>query len=140
MTAPDDREATSDAETGTYRISHDPTTQNPSIPILEAVATVSDAEPTALDPLDEYADPDALGHVLGPTTEQSGVHGSLSFNSEELLVVVHSDGEIELREQVRTTRAPRVAGHRCPATPSTGYRSRHSSDRPAVVARTSRDR
>ncbi|AQL42056.1 hypothetical protein BV210_04695 [Halorientalis sp. IM1011] len=100
MTVPDDREVEYDAETGTYRTSYDPATQSPSIRVLEAVGAVRDAEPTALDPLDQYVDPDALDHVFDPTAEKSGTHGSLSFNYEGLLVVVHSDGEIELREQV----------------------------------------
>ncbi len=100
MTPSDDREVRYDAETGTYRTSYDPSTENPSIRVLEAVGTIRDAEPTMLDPLDEYVDPDALDHVFRPTTERAGVHGSLSFNYEGLLVVVHSDGEIELREQV----------------------------------------
>jgi hypothetical protein len=100
MTSPEDSEVAYDAGTGTYRTSYDTATENPSIRGLEAVGAVRDAEPTALEPLDEYVDPDALDHVFGPTTDQSGVHGSLSFNYEGLLVVVHSDGEIELREQV----------------------------------------
>lgn len=100
MTTSDDREVEYDAETGTYRASYDPSTESPSICVLEAVGVARDTEPTALDPLDEYVDPDALDHVFDPTTRKSGVHGSLSFNYEGLLVVVHSDGEVELREGI----------------------------------------
>jgi len=87
-----------DAESGTYRTFYDPTDENVSIRVLQAVGSIRDVDPTDLEPLDEFVDPDALDSVFTPMQAREGVHGSLSFNYEGLLVLVHSDGEIELRE------------------------------------------
>jgi hypothetical protein len=96
----DDRDVDYHADRGTYRTSYDPETESLSIRLLETVAAVTGVEPTALDPLDEYIDPDALDAIFEPLQSRAQAHGSLSFDYEGLLVIVHSDGEIELRESV----------------------------------------
>lgn len=96
----DDRNVEYEVENGTYRTSYDPSSESPSVRLLEAVGAIRDEDPTDLDPLDAYVDPDALDAVFEPTRFSPGSHGSLSFVYEGLLVVVHSDGEIELREEV----------------------------------------
>lgn len=96
----DDADIEYDDATGTYRTTYDSSVESPSISVLEAVAAIRDTDPTALEPLDQYIDPDALNVIFEPTRVKQGTHGSLSFGYEGLLIVVHSDGEIELREQV----------------------------------------
>lgn len=96
----DDTDVEYDAASGTYRATYAVDGDSPSVRVLEAVAAVRETEPTQLAPLDEYVEPDALDAVFTPTRSTPGTHGSLSFGYEGLLVVVHSDGEIELREQV----------------------------------------
>lgn len=100
MTTPNDTDVEYDTDSGTYRTFYDPDAESPSIRIAEAVATIKEADPTALDQLDAAVDPDALDAVFGPTRESPGNHGSVSFVYEGLTVTVHSDGEIELRERV----------------------------------------
>lgn len=100
MTASDDTHVEYDADSGTYRTSYDPDTESPSVRLIESVAAIKDVSPTALEQLDKSVDPDALDAVFGPTRNAPGNHGSVSFVYEGLTVVVHSDGEIEFREQV----------------------------------------
>lgn len=95
----DDHDVDWDADSGTYRAHYEPGAESVSIRLLEAVAAVTGAEPTELEPLDEYVDPDALNVIFQPIQDRPGAHASLSFHYEGLLVVVHSDGEIELRER-----------------------------------------
>lgn len=96
---PEDTDVEYDAEGGTYRTSYDPECENPSVRLLEAVAAIKGTDPTRLDQLDDYLDPDALDAVFEPTRTHRGTHGSLSFVYEGLLIIVHSDGEIELRDR-----------------------------------------
>jgi predicted RNA-binding protein with PUA-like domain len=95
----EDEDIEYDAESGTYRSYYDPESENPSLQVLEAVAAVRNVDPTDLDPLDRYIDPDALNAIFVPTYQMAGTHASISFGYEDLLVIVHSDGEVELREQ-----------------------------------------
>lgn len=95
----DDSAIEYDAESGTYRTFYDLDTHTPSLRLLEAVAAIQNADPTDLDPLDDYVDPDALNAIFEPIQSRPEAHGSLSFDYEGLLVLVHSDGEIELRER-----------------------------------------
>jgi hypothetical protein len=100
MTASDDdREIEYDDETDTYWLSYDVNGEKPGVRLLEAVASIKDADPTELDPLDQYVDADALNAIFRPTQGMPDAHGSLSITYEGLLIVVHSDGKIELREQ-----------------------------------------
>lgn len=89
-----------DADSGIYRTTYDSAAESPSVRVLEAVAAIRNNDPTDLAPLDEYIDPDALNAIFEPTAAKAGTHGSLSFSYEGLLVIIHSDGEVELREQV----------------------------------------
>jgi len=95
----DDHDVEYDADSGTYRTTYDIDTGSPSVRLLETVAAIRDTDATELAPLDQYIDPDALNAIFEPTQSTAGTHGSLSFGYEGLLVIVHSDGEIELREQ-----------------------------------------
>ena len=95
----DDVDLDYDEESGSYRTRYADNWENPSVRVLEAVAAIRNTDPTDLDPLDEYVDPDALNAVFQPTRANPGTHGSLSFGYEDLSITVHSDGDVELREQ-----------------------------------------
>lgn len=96
----DDSNIEYDAESGTYRVTYDPAEESPGVHIVAAIAAITDTDTADLDQLDRYVDADALDALFRPTREQRGNHGSLSFVYEGFRVVVHSDGEIELRERV----------------------------------------
>lgn len=100
MSSPEDSDVEHDEDSGTYRTSYEPGVESPSVRLLEAVADIKDVDPTDLDQLDKYVDPDAVDAVFEPTRGRRGTHGSLSFVYEGLLIIVHSDGEIEFRERV----------------------------------------
>lgn len=66
-----------------------------STTVVTAVAKAAGAEPTALPPLYEAIDPDALDKLLGGGLGRSGGHdGFLTFTYADYSVTVHADGEI----------------------------------------------
>jgi len=67
-----------------------------SIAVIEAVASVSGRDPIEIEPLNRYVDPDALDEIFERTDAAASVRGRISFPLEEYLVVVHSDGEIQV--------------------------------------------
>lgn len=97
---PDDSDVEYDDESGTYHTTYDPSEESPAVRVVSTVAAITGTGTTDLDQLDWYVDPDALDAVFAPTRDRAGAHGSLSFVYEGYQVVVHSDGEIELRERV----------------------------------------
>ena len=96
----DDSNIEYDADSGTYHVTYDPREESPGIHIVAAIAAITDTDTVDLDQLDRHVDADALEAIFEPTRDRRGNHGSLSFAYEGFQVVVHSDGEIELREQV----------------------------------------
>jgi len=96
----DDNDLEYDADSDTYRTTYEVGRENLSVRILEAVGAIRDTDPTELEPLDTVIKPDSLNDVFEPTQEKEGAHGSISFTYEGLLIIAHSDGEIELRESV----------------------------------------
>ncbi len=66
-------------------------TEIPSTAVVEAVATAKDVNPTALPPLNDYVDPDALNRLL-----QNASSGRVSFQYDGAEVFVTSDGAIEV--------------------------------------------
>ncbi|WP_255196534.1 HalOD1 output domain-containing protein [Halorarius litoreus] len=70
----------------------------PSIAVIEAVAIAADREPTALDPLHEAVDTDALNALLTPR-EKHPTDGitTVSFEFAGRTVTVQSNGEVVVR-------------------------------------------
>ena len=66
----------------------------PSVSVIEAVASIADCDPIALDPLHKYVDPDALDAIFERNGDANPVTGRVSFRFEDYLVVVNSAGEI----------------------------------------------
>lgn len=89
--------ATDDA--ATYRVEHDWASDGElSETVVDAVASVLDAEPTDLSPLYEVIDPDALNRLYAPTpnhqTRPGG--GRLTFSYNGCLVTAYWDGAVEI--------------------------------------------
>lgn len=83
---------------GVVRASYDSSTTNPSTIIVESVAEATGREPTAIEPLYESIDPDALDALLR-TKEPSGNTDTVtvSFVFADRHVTVHGTGEIIVR-------------------------------------------
>ena len=64
--------------------------------VVDAVATIRGCAPTALDPLEEAIDTDALNQIFKPTTRTDRTSGELSFVFEGCDVTVTADGTIEV--------------------------------------------
>ena len=64
-----------------------------SVAVIEAVASVSGRDPTEIEPMYEYVDPDALD-ALFESGERRTAGSTVSFPVADHLVVAHSDGEI----------------------------------------------
>lgn len=65
-----------------------------SIAVIEAVADAADCDPTELEPLGNYIDPDALDTLFGPHGSHDALQGTVSFPLGEYFVEVHSSGKI----------------------------------------------
>ena len=66
-----------------------------SLGVIEAVADVLDREPTALGPLGNVLDTDALDALFADPSTSSLV---VSFEYEELTVTVSNEGFVEVRQ------------------------------------------
>jgi len=72
------------------------TSTAPSTAVIETVAIALDHEPTAIEPLYESIDPDALDTLLkgSPATVN---HVTVSFVAADRHVTVHSRGDVAVR-------------------------------------------
>ena len=86
---PADRGPANDAD-GTVRTTHDWSEITPSTGVIETIAVAANCEPTAIEPLYETLDPDALDAVI-----QSGAGGTtVQFVFAGYDVTVHSNGAV----------------------------------------------
>jgi len=95
----DDDDIEHDPNSGTYRTHFDPSSGSPSVRMLDAIGTIRDEDPIDLPPLDAYVDPDALDAVFEPIRDAPDAHGSVTFEYDGTVVVVHSDGRIEFEAE-----------------------------------------
>lgn len=68
----------------------------PATAVVELVAEATDENPTALDPLHDAIDPDALNRVVEPTEPNASGNLRVSFSYQEFFVVVRQSGQITL--------------------------------------------
>lgn len=84
-----------DVSDGAVRAEYDWSSTRPSTAVIETVATVVDREPTAIEPLHESVDPDALNALVrssgGPTNADTV---TVSFVFAEQRVRIHGTGEL----------------------------------------------
>lgn len=79
-----------------HRTHHDWTEDTTvSTSIVQAIATVTDTPATAVDPLYETIDPDALDQLL--SSMRTDGRGHIQFIHQEVEVTVDASGVIELR-------------------------------------------
>lgn len=85
-------------ETNTYHATFDGTKIDPSIAIIETIASISETRPTNLDPLYEVIDPTELDSIVlhQGTTRQRG-DCSIEFTYMDYTVSVKSYGRIVVR-------------------------------------------
>lgn len=86
-----------DIETNTYRTAYDFASVDPSVAVIDVLETITERESTALPPLYEAVDPEALEAVLEsaqrtPHPDQS----SVSFRYQEFAITVFGDGALEV--------------------------------------------
>ncbi|WP_162991640.1 HalOD1 output domain-containing protein [Halostella salina] len=98
ISQPDDT-VTYDPEADAYYAEHDwDRNASLSVTLVAALAEVSDSDPTDMDPLDSYVDPDALDDLFRP---HPGIRranvGRLELAVAGYRVTVYPDGEIVVR-------------------------------------------
>jgi hypothetical protein len=82
----------------TTRIEYEWSSVAPSTAVLEAVAAAADCEPTDLDPLYEFVDPDALDQFVRSTaSSENAGNTSISFSFDCYEVTVYSSGFVTVR-------------------------------------------
>ncbi len=90
----------SDGETGVVRAQFDWASVAPSTAVVETLAVATDREPTAMDPLYDVVDPDALDAFLrtdGTRTDAAAT--AVTFEMERREVVVRATGDVVVRAE-----------------------------------------
>lgn len=83
-----------DPASKTYRVSFDGAeSAPPSVALVDAMAAVTDTDPTALDPLYESVDPDALDDLFGRAGTDA-FDGRVTFTYCDREVTIDGSGEI----------------------------------------------
>ena len=86
-----------DPATKTYRVGFDwPETSPPSAILVEAMAAVTDTDPTELDSLYDTVDPDALDDLFARPTGANAFDGRVTFTYCDHEVTVYGTGEIAI--------------------------------------------
>lgn len=83
-----------DPEKGVYRASYEESADSPSIALVEAVAAIEGCDPTALDPLGDTIDVDALNTVVHHSDGTRSIE--VTFPYEGYRVTIRSDGAMEV--------------------------------------------
>lgn len=86
------------ADQPVHHATFDPETDTVGEAVVEAVATVKDADPTAIARLTDAVDPDALDELFGPREDGTprNTDGYIVFNYDEYTVHIHSEGTIAI--------------------------------------------
>jgi len=86
-------------ETRSYSVVHDWNADDSlAATVVSAVAAVRNVEPTAVEPLNETVDPDALNAIFDDRYNGGGRSGpSLSFRLSSCEVTVHANGRVVVR-------------------------------------------
>lgn len=85
--------------------------------VVEEVATVTETDPTDLDPLYEFVDPDCLDAIFAETTAGTG---HLSFPVNGRRVVVWADGTVEVDPADVPPGVPHLGADDDPSTTASG--------------------
>lgn len=81
-----------------FQVEYDWSNISPSTAVAETIAVVVDRDPTSLDPLYEWVEPDALDSIMSSneagSTDQNIV---ISFTFYDLSITVDAQGEVVVR-------------------------------------------
>ena len=93
-----------DADTGSGEPDATPsqfdwTRRRPSVAVVEAVAAITDRDPTTVPHLHRYVDPDALNALVEGSAGDGGANLRVSFTYDGIAVTVGGDGTVEVRAQ-----------------------------------------
>jgi hypothetical protein len=89
-----------DPERGAYRAYYETESDAlgrdiPSLAIAESIAAIERADATAMDPLGDTVDMNALNELIQSSTNDSDIR--ITFSIQGYQIAVHSDGVIELQ-------------------------------------------
>ena len=88
-----------DSQMNTYRAEYDWSRVKPSTAVVELVASINDEDPTDLEPLYEYVDPDALDTLFDSERASSTSRFTFEFGSNT--TTVHGDGTVAVYRRGR---------------------------------------
>jgi hypothetical protein len=77
---------------------------SPSIAVVETVAAITGDEPTAIDPLTESINPDAMDRLVEPATPRSDLSVTFAYNGCTVTAESNGDITVTLTEDLETTR------------------------------------
>ena len=77
--------------------------ESPSMTIIDALATAKGVDATALPPLFEVVDPDALDSLFSDRKRANGAEAMLSFSYDNWNVFVSADGRIRVCDRTQPT-------------------------------------
>lgn len=86
----------SNGKDGVVHARYDWSSTSPSTAVVETVAVARDCEPTMLDPLYEYVDPEALDTFV--RSSESPADARVSFDYDGLTVTVRGSGDVVVRD------------------------------------------
>lgn len=97
----EEQHRTDDDERITYHRPFDPETDSVSQELIDAVATINNADPTEMEILAQFIDPDALDSLFQSRPEGSSrdVNGEIRFEYDTFTVIIDSDGIISLNRR-----------------------------------------
>jgi hypothetical protein len=69
--------------------------------VINAIAEVTDQEPTEMEPLSQFINPDSLGSLFAPTPSTPRSSGTVEFQYEDCTVVVTAEGTVTATSHTR---------------------------------------
>lgn len=62
--------------------------------VIDTIAAVTNQEPTEMEPLAEFIDPDSLDSLFAPTPSTPRNRGTVRFQYQDCMVVVSAEGSV----------------------------------------------
>lgn len=93
-----DSEYRLDGDDGARRVQFDWSETLPSTAVVNTVADVSNRDPTEVEPLYEYVDPDALDALITRARSDSPTITMVAFSLADYDVSVYADGEVAVSQ------------------------------------------
>lgn len=92
-------------EDHTYTRRHDRwTDRSPSVAVVEAVAAMTGDEPTAIEPLTESVNPDAMDRLIEPGTPRTDLSVTFTYNGCTVTAEANGDITVALTDDPETSK------------------------------------